>query len=44
MALVSAAFGLAVSTDALARRITQLVPLLGVAGVAFGCWYALAAV
>jgi len=44
MALVSAAFGHVMRADAIARRLGHLAPVLGAAGVAFGCWYAVAAI
>ena len=44
MALVSGAFGVAVGADRVARRIAALVPAFGTLSLAFGAWYALAAV
>ena len=43
MALVSSAFGYALARGPVARRLAALVPVLGACGVAFGAWYALAA-
>jgi ABC-type nickel/cobalt efflux system permease component RcnA len=43
MTAASAAMGLALARGPLARRIEQLAPAFGVAGVAFGAWYAFAA-
>ncbi|HVS09537.1 MAG TPA: hypothetical protein VMS76_06635 [Planctomycetota bacterium] len=43
MAAASAAMGLALAQGALARRIERIAPAFGVAGVAFGAWYAFAA-
>lgn len=44
MALVSSAFGYALVRGPVARRITSFVPLLALASLAFGAWYALDAV
>jgi ABC-type nickel/cobalt efflux system permease component RcnA len=44
MALVSTGFGLAVGSGRLARRSTALAPALGALSLAFGAWYALAAI
>lgn len=41
MALVSWAFGYAMGRKPVARRITSVVPLLAVASLLFGAWYAL---
>jgi hypothetical protein len=43
MSLLSTAFGLAISGGPVARRFEQVAPVLGVAGMAFGVWYALGA-
>lgn len=43
MALLSTVFGLVIAGGPVARRFEQLAPALGVAGVAFGVWYALGA-
>jgi ABC-type nickel/cobalt efflux system permease component RcnA len=40
MALVSAAFGWALTRGQASRRLEMGVPVFAVAGVAFGCWYA----
>lgn len=44
MALLSTAFGLAVSGGLAARNLGRVAPALGVLGIAFGAWYALGAV
>lgn len=44
MALVSGAFGYALTRAPLARRVSALVPLLAVASLAFGTWYTVDAV
>lgn len=44
MALVSTAFGYALVRGPVARRVSSLVPLLALASLAFGAWYALDAV
>lgn len=44
MALVSTAFGQALSRGPLPRRMTAAVPALGTASLLFGVWYALGAV
>lgn len=41
MGLVSAAFGYALARGAFAQRVSSLVPLLALASLAFGAWYAL---
>ena len=43
MALLSTAFGLAISGRPVARNFGRLAPALGVMGMAFGGWYALGA-
>jgi cytochrome c biogenesis protein CcdA len=43
MALVSTAFGYALTGGALRRRLTQIVPVLGTASLVFGVWYSLGA-
>jgi len=43
MALVSTAFGHALVRGTLARRLQDLIPAMGSAGLAFGVWYALGA-
>jgi high-affinity nickel permease len=43
MSLLSTAFGFAIAGGPVARRFEQVAPVLGVAGVAFGVWYALGA-
>ena len=43
MALVSSSFGYALARGPVMRRITSVVPLLALASLAFGVWYALAA-
>lgn len=43
MALVSAAFGYALARGPVARRLTQVVPVLGTLSLVFGVWYALGA-
>jgi ABC-type nickel/cobalt efflux system permease component RcnA len=40
MAFVSAAFGSALASGALARRLEGLIPAMGVASLVFGVWYA----
>jgi cytochrome c biogenesis protein CcdA len=44
MSLLSTAFGFAIAGGPVARRFEQVAPVLGVAGMAFGVWYALGAV
>jgi High-affinity nickel-transport protein len=44
MAFVSTGFGLAMGGGRLARRSTAVVPALGTLSLAFGTWYALAAI
>ena len=44
MALLSTAFGYALGRGALRHRLSELVPVLGTAGLIFGVWYSLAAV
>ena len=41
MALVSSTFGYALARGPVARRITAVVPLLGLVSLAFGAWYTL---
>jgi cytochrome c biogenesis protein CcdA len=43
MALISTAVGHALAHGTLKRRLTELVPLLGVASLIFGVWYSLGA-
>jgi high-affinity nickel permease len=43
MALVSTAFAYALARGAVRRRLTELVPLLGVASLLFGLWYSIGA-
>jgi high-affinity nickel permease len=43
MSLLSTAFGYAIAGGPVARRFEQVAPVLGVAGMAFGVWYALGA-
>lgn len=43
MALLSTAFGLAISGGPVARNFGRVAPALGIVGVAFGGWYALGA-
>lgn len=43
MAALSTAFGFAIAGGPIARRFERVAPVLGVAGVAFGAWYALGA-
>jgi ABC-type nickel/cobalt efflux system permease component RcnA len=43
MALVSAAFGYALTSSVARRRLTDLVPVLGAASLLFGVWYSLGA-
>ena len=43
MALLSTAFGYALASRAVKRRLSQLVPLLGAVSLLFGVWYSLAA-
>jgi cytochrome c biogenesis protein CcdA len=43
MALVSAAWGRVLVSDAVARRLDALAPVFGTASLAFGCWYGLGA-
>jgi cytochrome c biogenesis protein CcdA len=44
MALVSAAFGYALARPPIATRVNSLVPLLAIASLIFGAWYALTAI
>jgi cytochrome c biogenesis protein CcdA len=44
MAVVSSTFGYALARGPVARRITSVVPLLALASLVFGAWYALDAV
>lgn len=44
MAALSAAVGLALARGSVQRRLQRLVPVLGVLSLAFGAWYAAAAV
>lgn len=44
MALVSAAVGYALARGPVAQRVSSLIPLLALASLAFGAWYALDAV
>jgi ABC-type nickel/cobalt efflux system permease component RcnA len=44
MALVSSVFGQALGRDRAARRLESIAPVVGVAGLLFGVWYALGAV
>lgn len=41
MALVSSAFGYALTRGPVAQRLTRLVPVFGLGGLVFGAWYAL---
>lgn len=41
MAAVSAAWGRVLVSGAVERRLASLAPVLGTAGLAFGCWYGL---
>lgn len=43
MALVSASVGYALARGPVARRVNSLIPVLALASLAFGAWYALAA-
>jgi hypothetical protein len=43
MALLSTCFGFAIVRGPIGRSFDRLVPVLGAAGLAFGCWYATAA-
>jgi high-affinity nickel permease len=43
MTLLSAGFGVALSADAVRRSFHRVAPVLGVASLAFGVWYALGA-
>jgi ABC-type nickel/cobalt efflux system permease component RcnA len=43
MALVSTAFGYALASGGVRRRLTELVPLFGAASLLFGVWYSLGA-
>jgi cytochrome c biogenesis protein CcdA len=43
MALVSTGFGYALARGITRRRLTDLVPVLGAASLAFGVWYSLGA-
>jgi hypothetical protein len=44
MALVSSSFGYALARGPVARRASSLIPVLALASLAFGAWYALEAV
>jgi hypothetical protein len=44
MALVSSGFGYALARGPVARRAAAFIPLLALASLAFGAWYALDAV
>ena len=44
MALVSSSFGYALARGPVARRAASLIPVLALASLAFGAWYALDAV
>jgi ABC-type nickel/cobalt efflux system permease component RcnA len=44
MAIVSAAFGYALARPPVATRVNSLVPLLAIASLIFGAWYALTAI
>ena len=44
MATLSSALGFALGRGPVERRMLRLAPALGVVSLAFGCWYALAAV
>ena len=44
MAIVSAAFGYALARPPVATRVNSLVPLLAIASLVFGAWYALTAI
>jgi hypothetical protein len=44
MAMVSAAFGYALARPPVATRVNSFVPLLAVASLVFGAWYALTAI
>ena len=44
MALASTTFGLALSRGPVRRRFSALAPVLGMASLVFGAWYAFAAV
>lgn len=43
MALVSTAFGWALASGTIRRRLTELIPLLGIASLLFGVWYSVGA-
>ncbi len=43
MAALSTAFGLAIAGGPIARNFERVAPVLGVLSMAFGTWYALAA-
>jgi cytochrome c biogenesis protein CcdA len=43
MAVVSTAFGYALTQRPVAQRVSSVVPLLALASLAFGAWYALGA-
>jgi hypothetical protein len=43
MTLLSAGFGVALSSDAVHRSFHRVAPALGIASLAFGVWYALGA-
>jgi hypothetical protein len=44
IALVSSSFGYALARGPVARRAASLIPVLALASLAFGAWYALDAV
>ena len=44
MALVSAAFGYVLARGPVARLVAPLMPVVGLASLAFGVWYAAGAV
>ncbi|HKP88627.1 MAG TPA: hypothetical protein VJT75_01515 [Thermoleophilaceae bacterium] len=44
MALASTAFGYGISREPVLRRFIRVAPVLGVASLAFGAWYALGAI
>jgi len=43
MTLLSTGFGLTLDRPAVRRSFTRLVPMLGIASLAFGVWYSLGA-
>ena len=43
MTLLSTGFGLTLDRPAVRRSFTRLVPVLGIASLAFGDWYSLGA-